>query len=105
MMSERTSYAPGTPCWVDLGSPDLDASVDFYGGLFGWGIPGGEDAEQNGGGPPGGAGGAARGPGERGGPPPRVAPLCPRGGRRRARGEGEGGGRRGAGRADGRARP
>ena len=31
-MSERTSYAPGTPCWVDLGSPDLDASVEFYGG-------------------------------------------------------------------------
>ena len=32
MMSERTSYAPGTPCWVDLGSPDLEASVEFYGG-------------------------------------------------------------------------
>ena len=31
-MSERTSYAPGTPCWVDLGTPDLDASAEFYGG-------------------------------------------------------------------------
>ncbi|MCW2996638.1 MAG: Glyoxalase/bleomycin resistance protein/dioxygenase [Solirubrobacterales bacterium] len=29
-------YAPGTPSWVDLGSPDPDASVRFYGGLFGW---------------------------------------------------------------------
>ncbi len=38
-MSERTSYAPGTPCWVDLGSPDLDAAVEFYSGLFGWEVP------------------------------------------------------------------
>ncbi|MEV4410881.1 VOC family protein [Catellatospora sp. NPDC049609] len=29
-------YEQGTPCWADLGSTDLDASVDFYGGLFGW---------------------------------------------------------------------
>jgi uncharacterized protein len=29
-------YAPGTPSWVDLGSPDVDASIAFYGGLFGW---------------------------------------------------------------------
>lgn len=35
-MSERTSYAPGTPSWVDLGSPDLDASSAFYTQLFGW---------------------------------------------------------------------
>src|SRR3954470_3527687 len=26
----------GTPIWVDLGTPDVDAAVDFYGGLFGW---------------------------------------------------------------------
>jgi predicted enzyme related to lactoylglutathione lyase len=38
-MSERTSYAPGTPCWVDLATPDLDAAEGFYGGLFGWEIP------------------------------------------------------------------
>lgn len=31
-----TTYANGTPSWVDLGSPDGDASVAFYGGLFGW---------------------------------------------------------------------
>lgn len=48
-MSERTSYAPGTPSWVDLGSPDLEASVDFYGGLFGWDTPESGNAEQTGG--------------------------------------------------------
>jgi uncharacterized protein len=35
-MIERTSYPPGTPSWVDLGSPDTAASAAFYGGLFGW---------------------------------------------------------------------
>ena len=38
-MSERTSYAPGTPCWVDLATPDLEAAESFYGELFGWEIP------------------------------------------------------------------
>lgn len=38
-MSERTSYAPGTPCWVDLATPDLEAAEGFYGPLFGWEIP------------------------------------------------------------------
>lgn len=33
---DRTSYAPGTPNWVDLGSPDPAASAEFYAGLFGW---------------------------------------------------------------------
>lgn len=33
---ERDSYAPGTPSWVDLGTPDVDASVAFYSSLFGW---------------------------------------------------------------------
>ena len=35
-MAERTSYLPGTPSWVDLGSPDSAAAATFYGGLFGW---------------------------------------------------------------------
>jgi predicted enzyme related to lactoylglutathione lyase len=35
-MSERTSYAEGTPSWVDLGTPDLEAARRFYGDLFGW---------------------------------------------------------------------
>ncbi len=38
-MSERTSYTPGTPCWVDLATPDLEAAERFYGELFGWEIP------------------------------------------------------------------
>lgn len=33
---EMTSYPPGTPSWVDLGTPDLDAAAAFYGALFGW---------------------------------------------------------------------
>jgi uncharacterized protein len=28
--------APGALCWNELGSPDMDASAEFYGGLFGW---------------------------------------------------------------------
>jgi predicted enzyme related to lactoylglutathione lyase len=35
-MPERTSYAEGTPSWVDLSSPDIGASTAFYGELFGW---------------------------------------------------------------------
>lgn len=48
-MSERSSYEPGTPCWVDLGSPDLEAAVDFYAALFGWEIPPAENVENTGG--------------------------------------------------------
>jgi predicted enzyme related to lactoylglutathione lyase len=35
-MAERTSYAPGTPSWVDLGSPDPEVTNAFYQRLFGW---------------------------------------------------------------------
>jgi len=38
-MSERTSYTPGTPCWVDLTTPDVEAAASFYGELFGWEVP------------------------------------------------------------------
>jgi predicted enzyme related to lactoylglutathione lyase len=31
-----SEYAPGVPCWVDLGSPDVEASKAFYSALFGW---------------------------------------------------------------------
>jgi hypothetical protein len=48
-MSERSDYAPGTPCWVDLGSPDLDASIEFYGSLFGWDVPESASSEATGG--------------------------------------------------------
>ncbi len=29
-------YAPGTPSWVELSSPDTDAAATFYGELMGW---------------------------------------------------------------------
>ncbi len=35
-MTERTSYEPGTPSWVDLSTSDPAAAKEFYGGLFGW---------------------------------------------------------------------
>lgn len=35
-MSIRESYEAGTPCWVDLISPDPDASAAFYTAVFGW---------------------------------------------------------------------
>jgi predicted enzyme related to lactoylglutathione lyase len=35
-MTEFSSYAHGTPCWVDVTSPDLDKTIEFYGALFGW---------------------------------------------------------------------
>jgi predicted enzyme related to lactoylglutathione lyase len=35
-MSERTSYAPGTPNWVDLATPDIDKAAAFYEALLGW---------------------------------------------------------------------
>jgi YD repeat-containing protein len=39
-MSERTSYEPGTPSWVELsGTPDVDAAEAFYRDLLGWEIP------------------------------------------------------------------
>ncbi|WP_432833811.1 VOC family protein [Dactylosporangium sp. CA-092794] len=30
-------YAPGTPCWAELFSPDPATAAEFYAGLFGWG--------------------------------------------------------------------
>lgn len=35
-MPRMTSYQPGTPCWIDLSTPDLGAAKAFYGALFGW---------------------------------------------------------------------
>jgi predicted enzyme related to lactoylglutathione lyase len=37
-MPKATVYPPGTPCWVDLGTADVDAAARFYSGLFGWEI-------------------------------------------------------------------
>ncbi|MCW2585429.1 MAG: Glyoxalase/bleomycin resistance protein/dioxygenase [Frankiales bacterium] len=35
-MTDKTSYQPGEPTWIDLGTPDMDRTLDFYGNLFGW---------------------------------------------------------------------
>src|SRR5215213_8282931 len=35
-MLERDGYPTGVPCWIDIMQPDLDATMAFYGGLFGW---------------------------------------------------------------------
>lgn len=35
-MAEKESYESGTPCWVDLGTPDPAGGKAFYTGLFGW---------------------------------------------------------------------
>jgi predicted enzyme related to lactoylglutathione lyase len=48
-MSERQSYPPGTFCWVDLGTPDLERAGSFYGDLFGWTVPEGENSGHTGG--------------------------------------------------------
>ncbi|MEV0592169.1 VOC family protein [Nonomuraea cavernae] len=31
-----TQFLPGSPCWIELDSPNLEAAKRFYGGLFGW---------------------------------------------------------------------
>lgn len=35
-MVEMTDYTSGTPSWVDVSTPDMEATKAFYGGLFGW---------------------------------------------------------------------
>jgi len=35
-MPETTSHPPGTFCWVDLATNDVEAAKRFYTGLFGW---------------------------------------------------------------------
>ncbi|MFE1299291.1 VOC family protein [Streptomyces sp. NPDC058731] len=31
-----TDLAPGSPCWIDLGAPDVGAAAAFYGAVLGW---------------------------------------------------------------------
>lgn len=36
-MATVTANQPdGTPTWIDLGIPDLDRAMEFYGSLSGW---------------------------------------------------------------------
>jgi len=41
-------YPPGIPSWVDLSSPDPDASAAFYGQVFGWETVESDDPEAGG---------------------------------------------------------
>jgi predicted enzyme related to lactoylglutathione lyase len=43
-----TDFVPGSPCWLDLGAPDVRAAAAFYGAVLGWDYASmgeGEDAE------------------------------------------------------------
>lgn len=42
-------YPPGSPAWVELGSPNPDESAEFYGSLFGWQAQEAGDPEETGG--------------------------------------------------------
>jgi predicted enzyme related to lactoylglutathione lyase len=35
-----TNFVPGSPNWLDLGAPDIDATAAFYGAVFGWSFMG-----------------------------------------------------------------
>jgi len=47
-VGERTEYAPGTFCWVDLGTTDVDGATAFYAAVLGWEAAPAEDAEADG---------------------------------------------------------
>jgi len=36
MVTRDSAWAPGTPCWIDIGVPDIPKAAAFYGGLFSW---------------------------------------------------------------------
>jgi predicted enzyme related to lactoylglutathione lyase len=44
-----TEYAPGTPSWVELSTPDTDAAAEFYRGVMGWSATEPGPADQTGG--------------------------------------------------------
>ena len=35
-MTVPRSYPEGVTCWINTDQPDVDAALEFYGGLFGW---------------------------------------------------------------------
>ncbi|GAA4011592.1 VOC family protein [Streptomyces sp. NBC_01352] len=44
-----TDLTPGSPCWLDLGAPDVPAAAAFYGAVLGWeyeSMGAGEDMEE-----------------------------------------------------------
>jgi predicted enzyme related to lactoylglutathione lyase len=43
MPTRDTAWPTGTPCWIDLGAPDIEAARHFYSSLLGWTYQGGEE--------------------------------------------------------------
>ena len=43
-MPEKSRHTPGTPCWVDIATPDPEEAADFYAALFGWEVRPAEQA-------------------------------------------------------------
>jgi hypothetical protein len=44
MVTRDTPWPDGTPCWVDLGTKDIQKAISFYASQFGWDIqPGGPE--------------------------------------------------------------
>src|SRR4051812_50111372 len=88
-------YREGTPSWVDLSSPDLDASARFYGELLGWEATASEGPVEETGGyrmfTLGGAAGAGLGPAQ-GGQPAAWETYVAGGGAAAAKGRGGGAG-------------
>ena len=48
-MSERSEYATGEFCWVDLATSDTGAAAKLYGELLGWGTQPAGPVEETGG--------------------------------------------------------
>ena len=42
MPTRDTPWPNGTPCWVDYGAADLDATKAFYASVLGWEYTGGD---------------------------------------------------------------
>ncbi len=42
MPTRDTAWPAGTPCWVDLGTPDLGGAKAFYAAVLGWTFAGGD---------------------------------------------------------------
>ena len=38
MVTRDTPWPDGTPCWVDLGTNDIQKAISFYSSQFGWDI-------------------------------------------------------------------
>ena len=42
MATRDTAWPPGTPCWIDYGAADIEATKSFYTDVLGWQYSGGE---------------------------------------------------------------